>query len=103
MVFALDVNNEGRVTQVRFKRPDGSEHSAVGQIEVIAAHGIETPKLLQMSRTDALPNGVANSSGVVGRYLMDHPVQLSWALANEPLYPVSLAAGKLRHRNLPAR
>jgi choline dehydrogenase-like flavoprotein len=40
-----------------------------------------------ISRTDALPNGVANSSNQVGRNLMDHPIQLSWALANEPLYP----------------
>ncbi|HUS13478.1 MAG TPA: GMC family oxidoreductase [Chloroflexia bacterium] len=87
VVFAVDVSPEGRVTQVRFKRPDGSEHSAVGKLYAIGAHGIETPKLLQMSRTDALPNGVANSSGVVGRYLMDHPSLLSWALANEPLYP----------------
>jgi choline dehydrogenase-like flavoprotein len=54
---------------------------------VIAAHAIETPKILLMSRTDALPNGVANSSDQVGRNLMDHPVQLSWALAKEPLYP----------------
>jgi choline dehydrogenase-like flavoprotein len=40
-----------------------------------------------MSRTDALPNGVANRSDQVGRNLMDHPVQLSYALAAEPLYP----------------
>jgi choline dehydrogenase-like flavoprotein len=54
---------------------------------VLAAHAIETPKILLMSRTDALPNGVANSSDQVGRNLMDHPVQLSWALARDPLYP----------------
>jgi choline dehydrogenase-like flavoprotein len=83
----VEVDSNGRVTAVRFKRPDGSEDRAVGAIFVIAAHGIETPKLLLMSRTDALPNGVANRSDQVGRNLMDHPIQLSWALANEPLYP----------------
>ncbi len=87
VVHFVDVDAEGMVTQVRFKRPDGSEQTASGRIFAIAAHGIETPKILLMSRSDALPDGVANSSGVVGHYLMDHPVQLSWALANEPVYP----------------
>ncbi|WP_217994815.1 hypothetical protein [Methylogaea oryzae] len=31
--------------------------------------------------------GVANRSGQVGRNLMDHPIQLSWALSAEPVYP----------------
>ncbi len=87
VVDFVEVNEDGWVTGVRFKRPGGLEQWAVGHIFVLAAHAIETPKILLMSRTDALPDGVANSSGAVGRYLMDHPVQLSWALAREPLYP----------------
>lgn len=85
IVHAVDIGDDGRVTRVRFKRPDGSEHEAIGEIYVLAAHGIETPKLLLQSATDALPAGVANSSDQVGRNLMDHPVQLSWALARDPL------------------
>jgi choline dehydrogenase-like flavoprotein len=87
VVHRVEVNAEGMVTAVHFKRPDGTEQSAVGDIYVIAAHAIETPKILLMSRTDALPNGVANSRDQVGRNLMDHPVQLSWALTAEPVYP----------------
>ncbi len=87
VVHFVEVNAEGRVTGLRFKRPNGSEQRAEADLYVLAAHAIETPKLLLMSRTDALPNGVANSSDQVGRNLMDHPVQLSWALAKEPLYP----------------
>lgn len=87
VVHFVEVNGEGQVTGVRFKRPDGSEERATGRIFVLAAHAIETPKLLLMSRTDALPGGVANSSDQVGRNLMDHPIQLSWALARNPLYP----------------
>ncbi len=83
----VEVNSEGLVAGVRFKRPDGSEERATGRIYIIAGNAIETPKLLLMSRTDALPNGVANSSDQVGRNLMDHPTQLSWALAKDPLYP----------------
>jgi choline dehydrogenase-like flavoprotein len=54
---------------------------------VIAAHAIEGPKLLLMSRSERFPNGVANSSGAVGHYLMDHPVQLTRALAPTPVWP----------------
>ncbi|MCE7990290.1 MAG: GMC family oxidoreductase [Caldilinea sp. CFX5] len=87
VVHFVEVNAEGLVSGLRFKRPNGSEQRAEADLYVLAAHAIETPKLLLMSRTDALPNGVANSSDQVGRNLMDHPVQLSWALAKEPLYP----------------
>jgi len=54
---------------------------------VLAAHAIETPRLLLHSRSEALPNGVANRSDQVGRNLMDHPTQLSWALSREPVWP----------------
>ena len=87
VVHTVEVNAEGWVTGVRFKRPDGREQHAIANIFVLAAHAIETPKILLMSRTDALPGGVANSSDQVGRNLMDHPIQLSWALAEAPLYP----------------
>jgi glucose dehydrogenase len=87
VAYRVDVDAEGKVTKIGFKRPDGSEHEATGRIFVIAAHAIETPKLLLMSKTDALPNGVANSSDMVGRHLMDHPTQLSLALSKDPVWP----------------
>ena len=87
VVHFIEVSSEGLVTGVRFKRPDGSEERASGRLFVLAANAIETPKILLMSRTDALPNGVANSSNAVGRYLMDHPIQLSWALSRDAIFP----------------
>lgn len=54
---------------------------------VLAAHAIETPKLLLMSNKNKnFPNGVANSSDQVGRNLMDHIMYLAWALAKDPVY-----------------
>jgi choline dehydrogenase-like flavoprotein len=87
VAFRIDVDAQNRATAVAFKRPDGSEHEAVGKRFVIAAHGVETPRLLLMSRSDRLPGGIANSSGQVGRNLMDHPVQVSLASARDPVYP----------------
>ena len=83
----VEVGPDGRITGIRFLRHDHTEDRIEGRVYVIAAHAIETPKLLLHSRTDVLPNGVANSSGEMGRNLMDHPVRLSWALVKEPLYP----------------
>ena len=85
IVSRVEVGEDGRISALVVKRPDGSEDRAVGKVFVIAAHGIETPKLLLQSRTDRRPGGVANSSDQVGRNLMDHPSQLNWMLAAEPL------------------
>ncbi len=87
VVASVQIGTNGLVTGVTIKRPDGSEEQAVAKVFVIAAHGIETPKLLLQSRNDQYPGGVANSSNQVGRNLMDHPTQLSWALAGQPLWP----------------
>ncbi len=87
VVHLIEVDQNRRVVAVRYKRPDRSEHRVTGRVFVIAAHAIETPKLLLMSRSETAPNGVANSSDQVGRNLMDHPTQLSWALSKDPVYP----------------
>jgi choline dehydrogenase-like flavoprotein len=83
----VEVGADRHVTAIRFKRWDGTEGRASGKVFVLAAHAIETPRLLLNSRSEAAPNGVANSSDQVGRNLMDHPAQLSWALAAKPVWP----------------
>jgi choline dehydrogenase-like flavoprotein len=101
VVHAVDIGPDGLVSAVRYLRHDRTEERAAGRVFVLAAHGIETPKLLLQSRTAARPAGVANSSDQVGRHLMDHPSQLSWALAREalgayrgPLSTAGLEAGR---------
>jgi len=83
----IEVGDQGIITGIRFRRRDNSEGRAVGQVYVLAAHAIETPRLLLNSRQPKAPNGVANRSDQVGRNLMDHPTQLSWALSNDPVWP----------------
>jgi glucose dehydrogenase len=46
VVSTIEVGSGGRIIAVTIKRPDGSEDRATGKVFVIAAHGIETPKLL---------------------------------------------------------
>ena len=84
---AIETAPNNHVAGIRFQHPDGTIGRARGQLYVLAAHGIETPRLLLHSRSDRNPNGVANRSDQVGRHLMDHPIQLSWAMAGEPVWP----------------
>jgi choline dehydrogenase-like flavoprotein len=67
------------------KSPTGTI-TVSGAVYVIAGHAIETPKLL-LNSNEQLPTGVANSSGQVGKNLMDHPLLLRWGLTKRPSYP----------------
>lgn len=60
--------------------------TAVGTKYVVAAHAIEAAKLLLMSNKQ-VSTGIANSSGQVGKNLMDHPINLSWGKMPDPVYP----------------
>lgn len=83
----LNLGADRRIASVEFRRADGSTGTATGKVVVVAAHGIETPRLLLNSTQEGAENGVANSSDQVGRNLMDHPSKLSWAETPEPVWP----------------
>jgi len=90
----VSVDSSGRVNGIEFqqyddpgRRPAGARKTATGKIYVLAAHAIETARLLLLSSTPTLPKGVANSSDQVGRNLMDHVVYLGWGLMDKPCYP----------------
>lgn len=55
-----------------YATPDGKTHRQQAREFVLACGGIETPRLLLLSRSDEYPDGLANSSGLVGCYFMDH-------------------------------
>ncbi|MGA8693231.1 MAG: GMC family oxidoreductase, partial [Xanthobacteraceae bacterium] len=76
----------GRVSQINFIKyqdeagPKTGECCVKARTYVIAANAIETPRLLLMSNNQGRTGrGVANSSDMVGRNLMDHPYYLAWA------------------------
>ncbi len=83
----VEVGADGAVSGIRFARRDGSTGFATGKLYVLAAHAMETPRLLLASADENAPNGVANSSDQVGRNLMDHPSQLSWAWTKDAVWP----------------
>jgi choline dehydrogenase-like flavoprotein len=64
---------QGRVTGVRWLDAAGREHEVRARLVVLAAHAVETPRLLLLSANSVFPYGLANSSGLVGKGLMSHP------------------------------
>jgi choline dehydrogenase-like flavoprotein len=71
-VQRLETDSEGRVTAAVYATPDGTEHRQTAREFVLAAGGVEIPRLLLLSRSADHPNGLANSSGLVGHYFMEH-------------------------------
>jgi len=69
-VFHIDTNAAGRATGVRYYDRDGKEQFQKARGVVICANGAETPRLLLNSSSSKFPNGLANSSGMVGKHLM---------------------------------
>ena len=67
-VFRIGMNRAGRATGVHYFDRDRKEQFQNARAVVVCANGSETPKLLLNSGTNA--EGLANSSGAVGRYLM---------------------------------
>ncbi|WP_158924975.1 GMC family oxidoreductase [Acidisphaera sp. S103] len=87
------VDGTGQVRQIDYIQyataggPATARGCVTAKVFILAAHAIETPKLLLMSKNEGrTPNGVANSSDLVGRNLMDHPIYLAWAQMPQPVF-----------------
>ena len=84
-VIRLETNPAGPVTRVVYLDPEGAEHAQPAKGVVLAANGAETPRLLFLSETTRHPDGLANSSGYVGKNLMFNYNPATWARFSEPL------------------
>ena len=72
-VTALEVDDAGTsIEQVAVSTLDGHHFSVTAKTFVLAAGGIENPRLLLASNT-RLPEGIGNQNDLVGRYFLEHP------------------------------
>ncbi len=69
-VYRLETDDAGRVSEVLYYDGDGNPQGQRARAVVVCANGAETARLLLMSESSRFPNGLANSSGLVGKYLM---------------------------------
>ncbi|MBT4486900.1 MAG: GMC family oxidoreductase [Rhodospirillaceae bacterium] len=84
-VREITVNDEGMATGVIFYDEDGFEQFLGAHVVVMACNGVGTPRILLNSKSAAHPDGLANSSGLVGKNLMFHPYASIMGVFDEPL------------------
>jgi len=78
-------NDEGKVTGVEYFDADGNLQTQMARIVSVAANSIESPRLLLNSASEMFPDGLANSSGQVGRNYMRHMTASVYALFDQPV------------------
>jgi choline dehydrogenase-like flavoprotein len=70
MAARVEVGRDGRVTGVEYFDREGAVQFQKARAVIVSGYAIETPRLLLNSACPSFPQGLANSSGTVGRYLM---------------------------------
>jgi choline dehydrogenase-like flavoprotein len=72
MVYEVTLGSDGRANGVNFvDRLSGKQRHAAARVVILAASACESARILLNSKSAQFPQGLANSSGKVGRYLMD--------------------------------
>ena len=67
------VNEQGMATGAIYYDAEGLERFQPAEMVILACNGVGTPRLMLNSVSGRFPNGIANSSGLVGKNLMLHP------------------------------
>ena len=73
VVQSISVDNSGKLKGVVYLDDKGVQYFQEAGKVIVACNGIGTPRLLLNSKSKAFPEGLANSSGLVGKNLMFHP------------------------------
>jgi len=93
-VARITVDRRGLANGAIWIDVDGNEHRTEANAVVLAGNGIGTPRILLMS-DDQHPEGLTNSSGLVGKNLMTHPVCSVIGMYDEELEAWNGPAGQL--------
>ncbi len=84
-VLRIEHGPDGKVTGVLYADKDGNQHFQAARIVAVAGNSIESPRLLLNSASTMFPDGLANSSGQVGRNYLRHMTGSVYAVFPEPV------------------
>ncbi|MCW2903024.1 MAG: Gluconate 2-dehydrogenase flavoprotein [Streptosporangiaceae bacterium] len=96
-VREITVDRQGRATGAVYVDRSGHEHRQDAQVVILCANGVGTPRLLLLSTSARFPDGLANSSGLVGKRLMMHPYAAVVGFYDEPLESWLGPSGQMIH------
>ena len=86
MALQIEHNKAGMVTGVVYSDVDGNRQRQKARAVAVAANSIESPRLLLNSSSAMFPDGLANSSGQVGRNYMIHATSAVFGVMPEPVH-----------------
>jgi choline dehydrogenase-like flavoprotein len=98
MAQKIEHDKSGKVTGVLYTDKDGKQQLQKARIVAVAGNSIESPRLLLNSESNVFPNGLANSSGQVGRNYMRHTTGSVYGIFEKPvhMYRGTTMAGIIR-------
>ena len=85
-VLKIEHDASGKVTGVLYGDKAGNVHRQKARIVAVAGNSIESPRLLLNSASAMFPDGLANSSGQVGRNYMRHTTGSVYATFENPVH-----------------
>jgi choline dehydrogenase-like flavoprotein len=97
-VLRIEHDKSKKVTGVVYADKHGNHQRQRAHIVCVAGNSIETPRILLNSASSMHPDGLANSSGNVGRNYMRHTTGIIWAEFDKPvrMYRGSTLAGCIK-------
>jgi choline dehydrogenase-like flavoprotein len=84
-VLKIEDDASGKVTGVVYADKEGNHHRQRGRLVCVAGNSIETPRILLNSASSKYPDGLANSSGQVGKNYMRHMSGNVWGVFERPV------------------
>jgi choline dehydrogenase-like flavoprotein len=87
MAREITVGPDGKARSVIYFDTDGKEKEIAARVIVVAGNAVETARLLMLSKSGIFPDGLANSSGLVGKRFMEHLSVFAYGIFPERLDP----------------
>ncbi len=84
-VHRIELDSNGRATGAVYFDAKRNVQRQKAKAVLVCANGAETPRLLLLSANKQFPDGLANSSGIVGKHLMMNSAAISRGLFEHPL------------------
>jgi choline dehydrogenase-like flavoprotein len=84
-VLRIEHDASGKVTGVVYADKDGKMQRQKARVVAVACNSLESPRLLLNSASSMFPDGLANSSGQVGRNYMRHLTASIYAIMPKPV------------------
>ena len=78
-------NDQGKVTGVEYFDKDGALQMQKARVVCVAGNSLESPRMLLNSASSMFPDGLANSSGMVGKNYMRHMTGSVYASFDKPV------------------